>query len=779
MSIIKRFWPVIFIVLVWFIFSSPYFIKNKVPFSSTYLVNFFSPWNAYPGFSSPVKNNAMPDIISQIYPWKTFTIESLKSLQLPLWNSYSFSGSPHLANYQSAVFSPFNILFLFLPFIDAWSLLVLLQPLLAGLFMFLFLRTLKITKEGSLVGALGFMFCGFITTWMAYGTLSYAICFLPLALYAVEKYLDSAKSKFLILLSFSIPLSFFSGHFQTSIYFFLFIISYIVFKFFQTRNKKNIFILFFYTFLGLLLSFPQLLPSVELYAQTLRSGIFQKIEVIPWNYLVTLIAPDFFGNPVTRNDWFGHYAEWNAYIGLFPLMLGVYAVFRKKSTESFFLITALVAILLSFQTSLLDLLVLLKIPVISTSAASRIIVLFSFSVSVLAAFGFQKLIKDIKERKIKFIFSWLLVFFIVFLLLWTIVLLKFFIPIDKIVIAKQNLILPTVLYLLFSVVLFIALFFKHKNKNYILSFSAYLIILVIAFDLLRFANKWMPFESKSLMYPKIPVASEFQKITKQDRVFGNLGGEATTYYSLASIEGYDAVYIKRYGEFIASLQSGKVEQSARSVVQFPKYGLYSKKALNFLGIKYVVYKVGDGHSSWTFPFWEYEDGVFTLLYNDGVYQILRNNDVFPRAFLAGNYVVENNPQKILNKMFNKSFDLKSTLVLEQDPKLNLNLTSGAAKIVSYGDNKVIINTVSNGNSLLFLSDTYYPGWDVYVDGKKSEIYRTDYTFRSVFVPKGNHEVEFLYNPLSFKLGVGFAVIALVLIGVFLRYKDKLFRFPKF
>jgi uncharacterized membrane protein len=275
MRFVKLFWPVILIFVVWFVFASPYFVQHKVPFSSTYLVNFFSPWNAYPGFASPVKNNAMPDVMSQIYPWKSLTIETLKNLQIPLWNPYSFSGTPQLANYQSAVLSPFNLLFFILPFIDAWSLLVLLQPILAGIFMYLFLRALKIGEGGSLVGAIGFMLCGFITTWMAYATLGYAILFLPLALFAIEKFYQTQKHRFLVLLSFCLPLSIFSGHFQISLYFLLFILAYVVFKLYQTKNIHNTFYIIFYAGLGVLLSLPQLLPSIEAYTQSLRSGIFE------------------------------------------------------------------------------------------------------------------------------------------------------------------------------------------------------------------------------------------------------------------------------------------------------------------------------------------------------------------------------------------------------------------------------------------------------------------------------------------------------------------------
>lgn len=779
MKLLKRFWPILFIVFIWLIFSSPYLFQNKVPFPSRYLVNFFSPWASYPSFVSPVKNNAMPDVISQIYPWKTLTIDSLKELSIPLWNPYSFSGTPHLANYQSAVLSPFNLLFFILPFIDAWSISVLVQPLLAGLFMFYFLKTLKISKNASLIGSISFMFCGFIVTWMAYATLPYAILFLPLSLFAIEKYLKSFRYRYLILLSITFPLSFFSGHFQISLYFLIFVFSYLVFKSFQVKNFPAFINLFFFSFIGIFLSLPQLLPSIELYPQSLRSAIFQKLEAIPLSYFPTIIAPDLFGNPVTRNDWFGHYAEWNAYIGVIPAMLSLYAFLMvRKKTVLFFVLTAAASILFSFQTPFLDFLVFLKIPVLSTSAASRLIVILSFSAAVLAAFGFEELLSDISKKNKKRIFYFLLIFLAVFSFMWISVVFKLFLPTDKLLIAKQNLILPTIIFLSLFFLTAITIFVKDK-KNFLVQAFSILVIIIVTLDLLRFANKWMPFDSRNLVYPKVPVSWEFKKISGFERVLGSLGGEASIYYRLPALVGYDAVYIKRYGEFIASLETGKLSQSPRSVVSLPINGLYTPKAINLLGTKYLVNKKSDGRAVWNFPYWTYPSGTFKTNYEDDYYQIFENTKAFPRAFLVNKYIVENDPQKILNVMFSSDFDLRNQVVLEEKVENLSSSSSGLVKIVNYTFGKVSLTTSSSGKSLLFLSDTYYPGWEAFIDGKNTKIYRADYTFRAIVVPKGSHKVDFVYNPISFKLGVlGFGVgFILLSYSAFLR--GKLLGIPKF
>ncbi len=776
-----RFWPIIFILFIWFTFSSPYFLKQKVPFASSYQVNFFSPWSTYPQFAGPVKNNAMSDVIGQIYPWKHFTIQTLKTGQIPLWNPYSFSGTPHVANYQSAVFSPFNLLFFILPFIDAWSVLVLLQPLLAGFFMYLLMRALGLKRPGSLISSIAFMFCGFITTWMGYATLGYSILFLPLAIFSIEKFYSSNKIRFLFLLSLTIPLSFFSGHFQISLYLFVFVVFYVIFKFFQTENKHNTLYLAFFAFLGILLSLPQLLPSIELYSQTLRSTLFQKGEIIPWGYLSTFLAPDFLGNPVTRNDWFGHYAEWNAYIGLIPLMLAFYVFMSKKVKRViFYVLSAVLALLLAFQTPVLDLLIATHIPVLSTSAASRIIVLFSFSFAVLSGFGFEFLLEDVKKKNFKKILLWLSGFIIAFIVLWLVVLFKLILPIDKIIIARQNLILPTVIFLLFiSLILFLLFEGKLKINKNIKHAIYFFVIILVAFDLLRFASKWQAFDSKSLAFIDLPITREFGKISGYERILGNYGAEVSVYYGLPSIEGYDAAYIKKYGEFVAGFDNGKVENFKRSIISFSRNGINTPKAVSLLGAKYVIHKISDGRNAWTFPYWDYPKDAFTLLYGDDKYQVYKNNNAYPRAFLVNKYKVVDAPQKTLDTIFNNNFDLRNSVVLAKNPGVaSVTGFKGEALISEYTPNKIVIKTHSNANSLLFLSDSYYAGWIADVDNKESEIYLADYAFRAVVVPEGDHTVTFAYNPLSFKIGILIAVFGvfsgLVFCIYLLRVKKLLF-----
>ena len=77
---------------------------------------------------------------------------------------------------------------------------------------------------------------------------------------------------------------------------------------------------------------------------------------------------------------------------------------------------------------------------------------------------------------------------------------------------------------------------------------------------------------------------------------------------------------------------------------------------------------------------------------------------------------------------------------------------GSAEIVSYQPNEVVIRASSDRNSMLFLADSYYPGWRATVDGREEEIVRANFLFRAVRVPAGEHTVRFSFEPESFFLG---------------------------
>lgn len=89
------------------------------------------------------------------------------------------------------------------------------------------------------------------------------------------------------------------------------------------------------TIIGIGFSMIQLFPSIKFYQYAVRSTSYIAGGGIPLSYLITLISPDFYGNPVTRNDWYGFYAEWSSFIGIVPLFCSLWSFFFVRNKKYF------------------------------------------------------------------------------------------------------------------------------------------------------------------------------------------------------------------------------------------------------------------------------------------------------------------------------------------------------------------------------------------------------------------------------------------------------------
>jgi hypothetical protein len=766
MKVFNTWWQFGFIFICWFIFASPYFLKGNIPFPSTYLVTFFAPWSATHGM--PVKNNAMPDVITQIFPWKRVTVNSWKLGEVPLWNPYSFAGTAQAGNYQTAVFSPINALFFIFHEVDAWSVMVLLQPLLAGIFMMLFLRSLRLTALASTLGSIAFMFCGFMTVWMAYGTLGYAVLYLPLALYAIETYFTTKKRWSMPLLSISIAFSFLSGHLQMSLYVLVMTSAYLVYHLWKKQWREWI-LPFVFLIFGLFLSAPQLLVSYTTFVQSGRSMGVTRGEIIPWQYLTTVFAPDLYGNPVTRNDWFGHYAEWASFAGVIPLFLALGALLKKFSDRrvQFFGFTGLCALLFAVSSPLNSLIYILKIPILSNSAASRIIVLFSFCIAVLSSFGMEYLLENRMKYNIRDVVFWFGISLGSVMCLWIWLLFLHPLSPEKLSVAIRNTVLPTGLLILAIVTIFTTFYTSKRIKHILL----WIVLIFTSFDVLRFSAKWMPYDPKGYVYPEVPVLRFVQKIILKNhaRIIGNIGGEVASAFGVPVLEGYDALYQKRYGELINRATDGALHTPDRSVVSLNKQGVFTEDMVELLGAKYLVHRFSDGRNTWAYPFWNFPS--YRSIWKDPTYEVFENDAALPRVFMASSYVVARNDQNIFNALFTQGIDRQNTLILESEPDIKPATGAASAVIQSYKPNEVVVQTISDTSKLLFLSDVYDKGWKVTIDAKPATILRADYDFRAVALPKGRHTVRMYFWPDSFTVGLFLSLFGtLGVIGFFIVWK---------
>ncbi len=162
-----------------------------------------------------------------------------------------------------------------------------------------------------------------------------------------------------------------------------------------------------------------------------------------------------------------------------------------------------------------------------------------------------------------------------------------------------------------------------------------------------------------------------------------------------------------------------------------------------------------------------------LLNRDGDIRVYENLLCLPRAFVVYRAQVLEQADDALLLLQDPQFDLDSEIILEEQPPPEFVASSrlgstvhpagsvdASAEITSYEPNRVVIHASTPVDGLLFLSDTYYPGWKAYVDGSVTQVYQADYAFRAVHVPPGEHKVEFVYEPESFRLARWISSLAL-------------------
>ena len=161
--------------------------------------------------------------------------------------------------------------------------------------------------------------------------------------------------------------------------------------------------------------------------------------------------------------------------------------------------------------------------------------------------------------------------------------------------------------------------------------------------------------------------------------------------------------------------------------------------------------------------------------------IHENYDVYPRAFFVNNFktVEKDTAQEYLLK--NPDFNLRQNVILEEKLsnesinklKLSKDNEINNANIISYEANNVLIETSNFDASILILTDVYYPGWKAFIDGTETKIYRADGLVKAIFVPEGEHTIEFVYLPESYNTGITISLItALILVAIYFVSRNK-------
>jgi hypothetical protein len=754
------------------------------------------------------------DLGPYFIPPRFFWVESIKNGSFPLWNPYQFSGHPFFANPQHALLYPFNGLFFLLPFDVAFNAIIILHFFLGGLFTYLFLRDLKVDPTGSLISGLIFMLSGYLLSVHSLLTILLSSIWTPLIMMFFRRAIYGRGLKNEIFTAILITLSFLGGGIEIVYGNFFVLLIMVIFSnppyilpllkggeeggsvpiyWGRIRSLLIISILF------LFLSAVQLFPFVELFHHSIRGSGMSYQEATTWSFapkdVLLFFLPDAYGYFLdVKNYWVSQCWFKTLYTGGLPFILSpIFFIFGKN--RKLYLALMLFSLFLALgKYNPLYPFVFEYIPFFDgIRYPAKFLYIFILVLSITAGLGFQKLSeysKDNENRRLKHL---LIVFsFIAGILLLFSALghqqVEDFLKLRGIDFPDFNP-LSVNLHHAQRFLFYLALFFLLLRVGYEVRWKGWVKVLLIVFLLTDlFGNMGFYGKEKTEDYFRKTKALE---IISSDRNFFRLFSTAKTIlqdttiiigeptslnilkeknlpsmnllFQLHDIWGIDVIRVKRLDDLYKGFTN------APSISATHLVDLY--------GVKYITSVTPlEENKKFELIYARLEglEGKREELLKENTIKLYKNRSPLPRAWLVKDYKVMDSIAVLL-KMMTKNFRPDREALLEEEPPhpiRSAGLTAKPSHIKSKGkkrrvefisetNNRLVLQATAEENSILVLSDTYYPGWKAFVDGKKTKIYRADYTFRAIVLSAGPHRVEFVYDPLSFKLGALFTFLGII------------------
>jgi len=352
----------------------------------------------------------------QFVPWHRFARDLLLSGQLPLWNPWVGLGAPLVANYQSAIFYPPNLLLLIIGAEAGHGLLVMLHLIWAGLGMRALGSRLGLSPPAQMISGLAFSLSGYLVARSGFISINHTAAWLPWILLCTDRLIDKiragkqiqAYSRPLILLSLVLAMQWLAGHAQTAWYTLVMVLAWATWRMLcQGERGQAIKVMAALAVSGILafiLSAVQLLPTLEYLLQSSRAEVLDvkfamTYSFWPWR-LLGLVFPDLFGTPVRGDFWgYGNYWEDAIYIGILPFILAVIGAWkalrsreRKESPVVLLLVVSILAFMLALgnNTPLFPFLFRFVPTFDLFQAPARWNLLLVFCLALLAGFGLDQ-----------------------------------------------------------------------------------------------------------------------------------------------------------------------------------------------------------------------------------------------------------------------------------------------------------------------------------------------------------------------------------------------------
>jgi len=690
------------------------------------------------------------DIVDYNYPVRDFLGASLRKLSPAVWNPYIFCGFPSHAESQGGYFYPINILlFSALPSPLAFNFSIILSFLLAGVFFWIYARTIGIKITGSTAGAVIYMFSGFFMAHLKHLNMINVVTWIPLLFYSIEMLLRKKQIKYIMLTGIIIGFQLLAGHLQLTYYSVITAFIYAACRFLSlNRYKKNkmellkkmLFPIILVIIIAAGLAAVQLLPSTEFKPLSTRSGALdyeqtaKSLSYKPGD-LLTLILPAYFGDPAKANYRRADAIFWEncAFVGILPAILsiiGIVFMFRRNAYVRFYSFLMLFSFMFILQNTFpLQKLLWYCLPGINLFRFhSRYLIIAIFSLALLAGSGLDYIMeqygKTIAQKIMKYASGVLIILIIAYQLL------SFGRGHNAMIDSKTWFDCPeTVKFLKGDKSLYrtFTLFWNFRTL------SSYRVVWALAGG---WKGDLSPFvRNRNLL------------MTNSNMIYG-----------ISSAGGYSSIFLKRFYELQNTLAGTIGFNEQTWAARIPDNFL---KILGLLNVKYIL------------SVWDLRNNLMGIYKSVFLMDRMPDIKVFsnpyylPRVLLVPHAQVLKEKNEILGTLFSSSFNPQETVILEEEPELygSPSAEGSTAEINKYSDREVCITVNMTNTAFLLLTDTNYPGWKVSVDGKKKNILQADYLFRAVAVEKGRHIVRFVYGPVSFYFGFIISLLTIIALGV--------------
>ncbi|MEO0075544.1 MAG: hypothetical protein ABIK31_05480, partial [candidate division WOR-3 bacterium] len=161
---------------------------------------------------------------------------------IPMWYNFIFSGLPTVSGPYGDVASIYPFVRLLIPTHLFWTYLFIFGIMIAGIGMYLFLRSINMSNAVALLGSISYMFAGNLlsTTYAGHEGRLLAAAFFPLAFFLWHKAIITKKFIWFVCAGAIVGISFTHAHFQLTYYGLWVAFAYFVMQLIINRRENGV-----------------------------------------------------------------------------------------------------------------------------------------------------------------------------------------------------------------------------------------------------------------------------------------------------------------------------------------------------------------------------------------------------------------------------------------------------------------------------------------------------------------------------------------------------------